>query len=134
MMTSASGLEYLHGEGVIHNDIKDRNVLLFNEGSKKVAKFTDFGARWPSFNDVCWLMADDNVFVPLLIFYSTGVSGRGQGKSGVMSHNWVAPEIADEFRRGRPVPHNKEIDVYAFGLVCCVSDHWLPSQCDTLSS
>jgi serine/threonine protein kinase len=43
----ASGLEYLHSVGVIHNDIRDSNVLLFNEGPNKVAKFTDFGTHLP---------------------------------------------------------------------------------------
>jgi serine/threonine protein kinase len=40
----AAGLEYLHNEDIIHNDIKDKNVLVFNAGAKKVVKFTDFGS------------------------------------------------------------------------------------------
>jgi serine/threonine protein kinase len=52
-MTAVSGLAYLHNENVIHNDIKEANVLVAQEGGKKVLKFTDFGARacpslsWP---------------------------------------------------------------------------------------
>jgi serine/threonine protein kinase len=44
-MTAVSGLAYLHNENVIHNDIKETNVLVAQEGGKKVLKFTDFGAR-----------------------------------------------------------------------------------------
>ncbi len=43
-LCDAAGLEYLHNEDVIHNDIKEKNVLVFNAGAKKVVKFTDFGS------------------------------------------------------------------------------------------
>jgi serine/threonine protein kinase len=43
-MRAVLGLEYLHRENIIHNDIKEKNVLVFNIGSKKVLKFTDFGS------------------------------------------------------------------------------------------
>jgi serine/threonine protein kinase len=42
----AAGLEYLHKQDppIIHNDIKDTNVLVFNVDAKTVVKFTDFGS------------------------------------------------------------------------------------------
>jgi serine/threonine protein kinase len=42
-------LERLHGEGVIHRDIKPHNVLLFGDAKLPQARLTDFGsAAWVS--------------------------------------------------------------------------------------
>ena len=45
-LCDTAGLEYLHGQDppIIHNDIKEKNVLVFKAGAKKVVKFTDFGS------------------------------------------------------------------------------------------
>ena len=39
----SSGLAEALKEGIIHNDIKDPNIFVFNLGGKKVYKITDFG-------------------------------------------------------------------------------------------
>ena len=40
MQQVVSGLQYLHGQGVVHRDIKPHNILMTQEG---VAKLADFG-------------------------------------------------------------------------------------------
>lgn len=39
------GLEYLHSENIVHNDIKPPNILLFKRGARIIVKYSDFG--WP---------------------------------------------------------------------------------------
>tara|TARA_R110001632_G_scaffold64406_2_gene153079 strand:+ start:1343 stop:2125 length:783 start_codon:yes stop_codon:yes gene_type:complete len=39
-------LEYIHGENIVHGDIKPENILIFEEDGKKIAKLADFG--WAS--------------------------------------------------------------------------------------
>jgi serine/threonine protein kinase len=43
------GLDYLHSENVVHNDIKPPNVLLFNRGNRIIVKYSDFGCPPPPF-------------------------------------------------------------------------------------
>ena len=40
IIQTARGLEYAHGEGIVHRDIKPHNILLSEDGTAKV---TDFG-------------------------------------------------------------------------------------------
>jgi serine/threonine protein kinase len=42
-----AGLEYLHSENVVHNDIKPPNILLFKRGNRIVVKYSDFGCPPP---------------------------------------------------------------------------------------
>lgn len=37
------GIAYLHKMGIVHNDIKPPNILVFNEGENYVAKLSDLG-------------------------------------------------------------------------------------------
>jgi len=43
MIESLLGLEYIHGHGIIHRDIKPCNLLWFRNGTERSVKFCDFG-------------------------------------------------------------------------------------------
>lgn len=86
----ADGLQYLHGVGVIHGDLKGLNVLINNREPPQ-ACIADFGfstiAPWTSFNP-------------------TTVAGGG----GTFSY--MAPEL---YFTG--IRSTQEADIYAFGMV-----------------
>ena len=44
------GLEFSQIKGVLHNDIKEGNILLFQEDDELIAKIADFGAGLISFD------------------------------------------------------------------------------------
>jgi serine/threonine protein kinase len=44
------GLRYLHGEKIIHMDLKPANILLHNQDDKYIPKITDFGLSRPNEN------------------------------------------------------------------------------------
>ncbi|TCD67147.1 hypothetical protein EIP91_000431 [Steccherinum ochraceum] len=91
---TALGLEYLHGEGVVHGDLHAGNILVDETGT---ARLTDFGLS---------LLADGGA-------YNYG-SHHGGG-----AIRWSAPELfaPEEFGldSSRPTVHS---DVYSFGCIC----------------
>lgn len=42
------GMKYLHDKNIVHGDVHNKNVLLFNPGSKLTAKWADFGSGFVS--------------------------------------------------------------------------------------
>ncbi|KAF0914646.1 hypothetical protein E2562_031111 [Oryza meyeriana var. granulata] len=90
----ARGLSYLHGEKIVHRDVKAENMLL---DRKKTLKIADFGvARVEAGAD--------------------GHGGDMTGQTGTVGY--MAPEVL----QGRPYDH--KCDVYSFGVLlwetyCC---------------
>ncbi|CAI9610150.1 unnamed protein product [Staurois parvus] len=91
------GMGYLHAKGIVHKDLKSKNV--FYENGKVI--ITDFG-----------------------LFGISGVVQEGRRENELkLSHDWLcflAPEIVREMAPGKDedkLPFSKAADVYAFGTV-----------------
>lgn len=77
-------------EGIIHGDINPGNVLIFEDGSRIVAKVADFGYA------TCFQSHNDLIRVS-------------------RKEPWNAPEYHDRFFKPEQA---KQMDVYSFGLLC----------------
>ncbi|NXE54214.1 KSR1 Kinase, partial [Casuarius casuarius] len=91
------GMGYLHAKGIVHKDLKSKNV--FYDNGKVV--ITDFG-----------------------LFGISGVVQEGRRENELkLPHDWLcylAPEIVREMAPGKDedkLPFSKAADVYAFGTV-----------------
>ncbi|KAM0340367.1 hypothetical protein ACHAPU_010503 [Fusarium lateritium] len=89
----SSALSALHNIDIVHGDLKPGNVLIYETGSRWLARLTDFGG-------------------------GAGVTGmtslRGRGTVG-----WRAPELQLYHEKGEPLDpqHLESIDIYSLGLV-----------------
>ena len=96
MCQMASGVEYLHGQGIVHRDIKPQNILVTNDPSEPghdIVKIADFG---------------------LCKFLDPFDSTSGMS-SNVGSRTYKAPEFFNR-RPDQQIRYHKGIDVYATGL------------------
>ncbi|CAH2222966.1 kinase suppressor of Ras 1 isoform X2 [Pelobates cultripes] len=91
------GMGYLHAKGIVHKDLKSKNV--FYENGKVI--ITDFG-----------------------LFGISGVVQEGRRENELkLNHDWLcylAPEIVREMAPGNnedKLPFSKAADIYAFGTV-----------------
>ncbi|XP_010592503.2 kinase suppressor of Ras 1 isoform X3 [Loxodonta africana] len=91
------GMGYLHAKGIVHKDLKSKNV--FYDNGKVV--ITDFG-----------------------LFGISGMVREGRRENQLkLSHDWLcylAPEIVREMTPGKDedkLPFSKAADVYAFGTI-----------------
>ncbi|KAG6907325.1 hypothetical protein DXG01_009407 [Tephrocybe rancida] len=104
-LDTAMGVEYLHGRGVVHGDIKSANVLVDRAGR---AYLSDFGLS--------------NVDDPQIVHWTSQSSVASKGGSA----RWQAPELhraeadsENEDEVEEPIIHNTEMsDVFAWGCLC----------------
>ena len=89
------GLEYLHGQGVVHRAVRASHVLVSDSGAMLA------GLR-----------------------YSTGLQATGEGKTNLYSYPvhgvssnlpWLAPEILQQNLLG----YNESSDIYSLGVTVC---------------
>lgn len=96
----AQGLEYLHGAGIVHGDIKGLNILIAKSGRACLA---DFG------------LATSKDSRPIFMTYMTTQSTMGTVR-------WQAPELIPDMQGLDPDVIDRRntmaTDIYAYALVC----------------
>ncbi|KZV94967.1 kinase-like protein, partial [Exidia glandulosa HHB12029] len=88
-MDVLKGLVYLHGQNVIHADIKGANVLISSDGK---ALLTDFGVAWSR--------------VKNSVSFTSQRAPRG-------TFRWMPPEFFD----GDTVEYTKPSDIWSYGCL-----------------
>eukprot|EP01060_Flectonema_neradi_P013529 TRINITY_DN20297_c0_g1_i1.p1 TRINITY_DN20297_c0_g1~~TRINITY_DN20297_c0_g1_i1.p1 ORF type:complete len:503 (+),score=87.24 TRINITY_DN20297_c0_g1_i1:200-1510(+) len=86
------GLEYLHGSGIVHRDIKSANVLI---GKRGVVKLADFGVGKAVEDAMAW-------------------SKSGRNNHYIGSPAWLSPEVIEQ----PDIPPPQKSDIW--GLGCCI--------------
>jgi branched-chain amino acid transport system substrate-binding protein len=87
------GLEYLHGKGIIHRDIKAQNVLLLQQDGQLTAKISDFG-----------------------ISKDTGAGGQSSSMM-VGTVEYMAPEQFAPAKYGIDGKVASNLDLWSFGIM-----------------
>lgn len=95
---TAAGIAYLHGNDILHRDVKTANVLLDGLLHAKVA---DFGVSSSQVEIISQAALDPT---------------RGMHTAGVGTPRYMAPEVIGGSRVAR-VPYDEKCDVYSFGFL-----------------
>ncbi|KAJ7589942.1 kinase-like domain-containing protein, partial [Mycena floridula] len=104
----ASGLEYLHEQGIIHGDLKGLNILVTSAPVR--ACITDFGLSNIIASQIPELTSDN----------------RSSTQGGTLA--WQAPET---MRHINPSKSTRESDMYSFACVCYELFTGKPPFCET---
>jgi serine/threonine protein kinase len=88
----ASGMTYLHNEGVLHRDLKSGNVLVADD---KTLKICDFG----------------------LSRATAGGSAEHLSRPDTGTYIYVAPEVVDLEGEASQVPYSTACDIYSYAVL-----------------
>ncbi|KAJ7275457.1 hypothetical protein B0H12DRAFT_1087408 [Mycena haematopus] len=109
-MQMLDGLAYLHGEGIVHRDVKPDNILLDHRG---VIKFVDFGAAKILAKNQRTMQRsrrglDHNAGINV-----PGFPAKGPQNSLTGTPMYMSPEVIKNERRGR----HGAMDIWSLGCV-----------------
>ncbi|BFZ11743.1 hypothetical protein BsWGS_14782 [Bradybaena similaris] len=109
------GLVHIHGQGMIHRDLKPVNIFLDSHDNVKIGDFglatTDILAKKGAFLDVTLPSAQDIGLSMSRSGYSSG-DGNLTGKVGTALY--VSPEVMEG--RGK-VHYDQKVDIYSLGII-----------------
>ncbi|KAJ1025799.1 hypothetical protein NDA18_004132 [Ustilago nuda] len=111
----SSGVEYIHGHGILHLDLKPANVLITEHGTLKIGDF-GMATRWPLVDAETTLrgaglgagLGDETGQCAGVEF---GVAERGRGLEREGDRVYLAPEVIFHGEYG------KAADVFSLGLI-----------------
>ena len=95
--TAMSGLNYLHDKSILHNDIKEDNILLDDVGEEMKAIIIDFGKACLEVNGKS---------------YCLSASDKQKYRS---KHPQISPDVVDGVRH-----QDKLSDIYSFGRILSI--------------
>lgn len=87
----AKGLKFLHGNGILHRDVKPENVLVFQTEDHTIAKLGDFGLS------------------SIINYGTTNTTARG-------TELWMSPEALTKLHKGQKFKHTKFADIFSLGM------------------